>query len=745
MKQLYTILIFLLIACPAFAVSPVWSPVASKTIDGKTPDILPSEYLVFRLNVPVLKAQLAALPETPEEAMEISLPSPDGEMLKFKIWNTPILPAELQAKYPQISTYSARLISDENITAKIDFTAYGFHAAIFNGNSTYYIDPFSSSNSNYYICYYKSNYQRVTDVASRSCEIAEGIQADPLPNKIQVGNTGLPKMQLKTNGTIKRTYRLALACTAEYATAVAGSNLTKANVLSAMVTSMNRVNGVYEKELAVTMQFVPNNDALIYLTNPDPYSNGSGSTMQGENQSNIDAIIGSANYDIGHVFSTGGGGIADLACICIPGTKARGVTGQRTPVGDPFDIDFVAHEMGHQFGANHTFNANKGSCFGNGEEAAAYEPGGGTTLMAYAGICSDNNIQAASSDYFHAYSLHEITTVLSTSGSCAAITTSNNIPPVVPQYTATYYIPFLTPFELTAPEAVDADHDLLTYNWEQFDLGDFMKDFSATKEKGPIFRSFPPTTSRTRVFPTIEKLIANSTSYLGEKLPEVERDLTFRLTVRDVNNGIGTFNFPEDSIKLKVVNTGIPFSITQPNAKGWYWQVNTNVTVTWEVAKTDLSPISCSNVDIMLSLDNGRTYPFVLAENTPNDGNEVVLVPNQITDSARVKVKGRDNVFFDISNQGFMINTWPTSTKDVFNPGEYMSVYPVPSANSVNIAMRTKGQYSISIVNVVGQKVWDGKIEKSIKLPVNSWAKGIYFVNAINESGDKQTKKLVVQ
>jgi hypothetical protein len=727
----------------------VWQQVDNKTVASKGERVLfPLKYQVYALNTAYLKDILNKTSTDPEQASVVDIPLADGTLKRFNVWQAPVMQAALAERYPEIKTFTAVAADDKNITAKIDITGSGFHAMIMDGKTISFIDPYSKANDGYYLCYYKHEYGNTAE-NPMSCEVQDKHEDELHKGRLAITGTRLPNSQLKLSGQDRKKYRLALAGTAEYSAAVGGSSPTKSSVLAAMVTSINRINGVYQRELSVTLELVSNTDNLIYLSNPDPYSNSSGPTMQTENQANVDAVIGKPNYDIGHVFSTGGGGVAEVGCVCNNDIKARGVTGRSKPVGDPFDLDYVAHEIGHQFGGTHTFNATTGSC---GDPNAlqinsSYEPGSGSTLMAYAGICGVNDIQKTTSAYFHAKSLDQMTNFINDpfdGGSCPTSTASGNTPAVVPPFTQSYYIPYKTPFELTAPEAIDTDHDELTYCWEQYNLGDFGADFNNTAKFGPIFRSFDPTTSRTRIFPTLEKLLVNQTNYLGEKLPEVDRKLTFRLTVRDIKDGNGIINFADDSIVLNVVNTGTPFAVTAPNTDDDYWQIGSTVTVTWDVANTTNAPINCSNVDILLSLDGGYNYQQVLAANTPNDGSETFTVPNAPTASARVKVKCAGNVFFDISNAPFIINTWPVNVGKSLK-AEPVSIYPIPASDVLHIRAENGKLYNATITNTVGQEMYKAIVSGEETISVRGWAKGMYYVQLTSATGEKMNRKFIVQ
>lgn len=678
--------LFVLVSTFAFAQSP-WSEIAENNITASGQRvIIPQKYKTFKLDNVSLLQVLRSAPEEfnsigrNNSSVILHLPMPDGSFQRFSIFRSSIMEPGLQVKYPEIQTYNGQGIDDPYASIRLDYNPYsGFHGRILSPNGDVYIDPYQRGRVDVYQSYFQRDFK-------------SNKQFSELPLRFVPGRQAVSNNRTATSapcrGTQLYTYRAAVSCTGEYAQAVTGSMTpTVAATLAAIVTSVNRVTQVYERDLAIRLILIANNNIIVY-TNPatDPYDgNDDGSVLLEESKDTIPVKIGNANFDIGHTFSTGGGGVAYLGVVCFNGYKAGGVTGSSNPTGDPFDIDYVAHEMGHQFGGNHTFRGEVGSCSGNGEPTTAYEPGSGTTIQAYAGICATDDMQPNSDPFFHVASYNEMVNY-ATAGDgnlCKGIiVTGNAIPVITAMNNNGVSIPVNTPFTLSA-NATDANGDALTYNWEQWDVGlvPLAWNNAVAAPDGPIFRSRVPKTTGSRTFPDIRVIVRNypqtppaeMNGLKGEVLPNSPRALSFKLSVRDNRTGGGGVatggGKPADQV------TGIggvgcsfttPFSINAvagtflvsfPNG-GETVQGGSSQTITWANAGTNTAPINCMNVRIMLSIDSGYTYPYTLAASTPNDGSHDVMMPNinPTTNRARIKVEAADNIFFDISNAPFTLS-----------------------------------------------------------------------------------------
>jgi len=706
--------------------------------------LFPNEYSLSKLKVSEFQFFQSQIPtESEGDFPIIDLPMPDGSMDQYYIFDAPIMSSALAERYPMLKTYTLIHVENSMITGKADFTHWGFHAKIFNGDKTYFIDPYKHGNKEWYLSYYKKDYSKPLNERMQCLVDSEEDEHTLHEGGIRL-NTELPQNKglRKTFGTERRTYRLALACTIEYSAAVAGVTGTKAMVLSAMVTTMNRVNGVFERELSMTAQLIANTDDVIYLPGTtDPYTNNSGSQMLAQNQTTLQNVIGSSNYDFGHVFSTGGGGIASFASVC-RNSKARGVTGSSNPVGDPFDIDYVAHEMGHQFGGSHTFNSTLGSCNGNGSSSSSFEPGSATTIMGYAGICGSDNVQGNSDDYYHIRSIMQMSGHMDGSGNCASKVNSNNNPPTMSAINQTYTIPYKTFFELEG-QGSDVDNHPLTYCWEQWDLGAY-GPWALVSTGNPLFRSFNPSSNPVRTFPQLLKIRPEIIKSRGEVLPEVTRDLNFKLTVRDMDNGFGAFNYSDNELRINAVNTGTPlFRVTSHGTNGQTWTGDTKQTVTWEVGGTTSNGINAATVDIYFSLDMGQTWPYKIADNVPNDGSQDVVIPNFATANGLLKVKGHNNIFFDI-NSGFINvepQVYPTNISD--NEIENISIHPNPAQQYLVIDNLPSDAETMQLIAISGNKI--SEHTASDKIDVSQAANGIYFLKISLENGNQIVKKIVIQ
>lgn len=624
-----------------------WVEEAGRTPAANAPQ--PAHFRALSLDTAAMAAYLKQA-RAAGIAAEVSLPLPEGGFSDFMVIDSGTLPHELQAKHPDILSFKGR--DDKGRRLRLDVSPIGFQAMVFDDEGLWLVRPeVIASGTDNYLSYRRGEASMPHGMGQCEVHSDESITAhiDGL-KRIDSGNAPMTQ-----TGVNQRVYRVAVAANNQYVAAVGGGNA--AGGLAAVTAAVNRVTEVYEYEMSIRLVLVPNNNLIIYPNaGSDPFASNDTGVIN-NSTSVINAAIGAGNYDIGHVFTTGSGGVAGLGVVC-GGSKARGTTGLPNPIGDDFYIDFVAHEMGHQFRGNHPFNGSIGNCSGgNRNGSTAYEPGSGSSIMAYAGICGADDLQPHSDPYFHAISLQEITNFTNGSGNCSVNTTNTNNAPVIDSGSllpSGKTIPARTPFVLNGT-ATDPDAgSTLGYSWEQWDLGPQAPLTAGDTGTNPIFRSFRPKPVGERVFPAMSTVLGGP-AIKGETLPTTSRTMKFRLTVRDRSDDLHDWGTSQSAdVSFNVVNTAGPFKVNSPGA-GVIWSGGGTGTVTWDVAGTAAAPVSCSSVDIRLSTDGGLSFTTSLATGVTNSGSATVPVPAVSTTQARVRVMCSDNIFFNVSPANFTI------------------------------------------------------------------------------------------
>ncbi len=613
-------------------------------------------------------SELRALLLNDDSSKIIALPLPNGKLVNFKLTPTSVMADELALKYPNIRTFIGISLDGSNHTGRFDITPNGFHGMFYYHGERVFVEP-----KNIYIKLEKSiptqKISRIFDSLSneyKSYFSHDNHLTSRLAHKFHQPKN-IPQQRSSLTGSVAnninetanssaaessiKTYRIAISAAAEY-TAFNGGTVDSA--MAEIVTLVNRLNQVYQRDLAIKLELVANNDLLVFTdADLDPFDNTSDDG--GINTGVIDGVIGSDSYDIGHVVNTDGGGLAVLGGVCHSLYKGDGITGSPNPANDAFYIDYVAHEIGHQFGAEHTFNGTAGACLGNRSAESAYEVGSGSTIMAYAGICDDQNLQFNSDAFFHARSIDQINqyTQNSTGSTCGSVTGASNNTAIV-SAGLDYTIPARTPFKLSGG-AEDLDSVSLSYSWQQFDLGNESSSLAQQVDDGsrPLFRAFLPSNNASRYFPKLSDVL-NKTTSIGESLPTTSRELNFRLMVLDNEGGV---SFGE--VKLTVVDTSEAFALTSPISDD-VWTASSN-NINWQVAETNMTPINCSTVDVLLSKDGGENFDVNLAQSVANNGSHEISIDSFCaseinTTQARLKLVCNNNIFFAINDGDFSID-----------------------------------------------------------------------------------------
>ncbi|MBM3158822.1 MAG: T9SS type A sorting domain-containing protein [Bacteroidetes bacterium] len=712
MRNFYSNLLILLFAglfsLPAFSQEQYWTSRPSKegivTHKAVARQSFPKEFKLFDLNVAPLRQQLLSIVgDNPQRrTVVITVPNAIGKLEQFEVVEASNFEPTLQRQFPNIRAFSGKGIEDPAALLKISYSPEGIQTTVFRADAiNEYVEKYSQNGNTYAVF---QTIRRKGDLPWL-CSTPDQQLALGVNNQVYL-------QRIESNAGQLKTMRLAQSVTAEYSNYFGAFSAAQVNlVLAAVNATMTRTNGCYEKDLAVHLNLVPNTTSVFYydpLT--DPYSPSSQMNLwNNQLQSTLTAVIGEANYDIGHLFgATGGGGNAGcIGCVCVDGQKGRGITSPADgiPQGDNFDIDYVAHEIGHQLGANHTFSF--------GLELGGLhnkEVGSGITIMGYAGITSFD-VAPHSIDIFHFQSIQQVQDNLATK--TCPVTTSlagTNATPVIAALTP-YTIPISTPFELTG-SATDANTgDVLTYCWEQNDAANSTVTGAnsvafPTKLVGPNWLTFPATTSPTRIFPRLATILAGL-SVTGplpggdaiantEALSSVDRILNFRLTVRDnapysSTAPIRVGQTAYSDVAITVSSAVGPFLITSRNTAATL-TAGTTETLTWSVNGTTGAPTNTANVDIYISTNGGTTFTLLIP-NTTNDGTESFTVPNTPSTTVRFKVKATNNVYFDINNAnltiipppfGFTFNTTVPAT----------AACPAPATMGITLGTASNGGFT---------------------------------------------------
>ena len=594
---------------------------------------------------------------------EVYLPLANGRSLKFTFFERSNFAPELALKYPGIKAFRGYSTEYPQIIAYLSASPLGIDATVINtesGKRTYIHEI--SRDDRRYVSYTEFDHDQ--DHEKLTCSTETGLEDEDLDHDHDHGSkehkksfSGMDSMSRLTrfsNESALSTYRIAVAANGQYTSYHGGTVQAGLNAINTLLTGLNFI---LETDLGVRVELVANNDLVVYTdANTDPFDD----SLSGANsalQQNLDSVIGSENYDVGHLFSgVGGGGNAGaIGSVCNSATKGSAWSASSQPRGSRY-VNLVAHELGHQLGANHTFS------FRSEGTGVNVEPASGSTIMSYAGTGFDD-IAFYADNYYHNVSVVQAISYLVDQSCDVSTDNGNSLPVITPQPNIlSYSIPIGTPFYLEAT-ATDADEDdSLTYSWEQNDDGVVTSDnFGPNNASGAAFRSvLPSSDGNRRYFPRLSSVLSGEltqpnpfTGGTWETLSLVPRSYDFVMTARD--NAVGGGGLLATNATVNVWDNGGVFEVTSQDI-GNVYIAESDRTVTWNVAGTDQEPISTSSVNIKMSVDGGQTYPYDLSPNSiPNNGSYEVTMPNIVTSSARIKVSSVGNVYYAVNSQDFSV------------------------------------------------------------------------------------------
>ncbi|WP_288374723.1 reprolysin-like metallopeptidase [Chryseobacterium culicis] len=706
----------------------------------------------YQLDLDQIRTQLLRAPKIGEGApITISIPTLEGKIEKFTVNSFPVMDETLANQY-QLGSYVGIGIDDPSKYIRFSVAPNDFQSMIIGTDGKYeFIEP-ATSDKSYYSVHGKTN----KSGHAFTCNTKE--DKESVANLEKLKNAGTVA---KSNNKTFHTLRLAMSVTGEYTAYFGGV----AGALTQINATLSRVNGVFEKEFNLHINAIDAPNLIFTNAATDPYSTSD--LMCKWNNELMNTLHGGAygvtdaSFDIGHLFGASGGG-GNAGCIgCIGSNdisttsytaaqsdcqdaggiyyaytspdnyKGSGFTSpaNNIPQGDDFDIDYVAHEMGHQLGDNHTFSRNEGT-----GSNTYVEPGTGSSIMGYAGLWGTMSVQPHSDAYFHSVSIDQVQANL------AAVTVDvetpiTNNPPVVTAMNTTYTIPKSTAFVLTA-SATDPDGDALTYCWEQVNSsslsGGVTKTNIGNTSSGASFRSWAPTASPTRYFPKLATVLGgavkNTTDF--EAASTVARTTNFRVTVRD--NKPGGQAQTAYATQTIVVGSAAAFTVNTTSLTP-----NANSTITWTVSGTTASPYNVANVKIDYTEDMGATWTD-LAASVPNNGSASVFIPASLAGKTiHLRVSALGNVFYAVKQAAV------ASLLAVSEAGNVKSVkiYPNPAEDVLNV-INVSANAAYEIFNAPGQLISNGTIGEG-KINVSNLVKGVYFITISNGKEEKTTTKFV--
>lgn len=648
---------------------------------------LPSAYLTYQLDGQSIQTVLQSAPQEFTAAAvsgqcTINIPLADGSFEPFAVWKTAMLEPGIAAKFPEIRTYAGRSLRNRDRTVRLSYTPRGFRAMVMQPDlGVVFVEPYSWNQDRYYIVYDAQTAPANPNQKLERRWIPDGMSGTMESPDEQPFVPAVKERGIEIDPVKLKVFRFCVATTGEFAQDHGG---TKPLAFAAVTEYVNMISGFFERDIDIRLQLIDASQNVVFISpDSDPYDGLEVGNWMSQNPAVLDFYCSVNSHDVGHVLARyiQGGAIGVAGGITCGDNKDRGCSaGNGNGDYGPGFLGTFGQEVGHQMSGGHTWN--RCGTIGGRAGLTAFEPGGGSTIMSYAGACGSDNIQFNQDLYYHSGSIEEMRNfyLFNLGATCGSyITTDNHAPIVTLPYQDNFFIPISTPFELNGA-ATDPDGDAIVYNWEEVDAGP-ETPLGAPQGNAATFRTLPAVSETNRYFPKLQTVISNGSSN-SEQLPTYTRDLTFRLAARDNRPNGGGVGWAD--VAFKSWEAAGPFKVTNPNTNTVSWKVGELANVVWDVANTNLAPVNCQKVNIRLSTDGGLTYPIVLAQGVTNDGSQYVPVPNQLTTKARVRVDAADNVFYDISNANFKIEQ-PAQPSFTFGLAADVSTICLPGTFSTDI------------------------------------------------------------